>query len=312
MKYLLFLTFILILTGCTVTITSNVVKEYGPEPEIYFCPRDNCELHLINLINSAQERVHCAFYDLDLENLIDSLNKSTVDKKLVMDNVNFINFSFSKKDWSYGLMHNKFCVIDDITWTGSFNPTVRGNTVNNNNVVVFHSKNIADAFEEEFNELWNKEFRKGEKNNKEFEVNNKPVEILFCPDDWCASRVILTLNKAKSSIHFMTFSFTHEKIADLLIKKKGQGLIVKGVMEKSQNSKYSRYDELLAAGVDVKLDSNKANMHHKVFIIDEEIVITGSFNPTMGGDTRNDENLVIIYDKEIAKNYINEFNLLYS
>ena len=49
-------------------------------------------------------------------------------------------------------------------------------------------------------------------------------------------------------------------------------------------------------------------MHHKVFIIDEEVVITGSMNPSKGGDTRNDENVLIIKDKEIARVFMEEYN----
>ncbi len=51
-------------------------------------------------------------------------------------------------------------------------------------------------------------------------------------------------------------------------------------------------------------------MHHKVLIIDEETVITGSFNPTKNGDEGNDENVLIIHDKEIAKKFLGEFNYL--
>jgi len=48
-------------------------------------------------------------------------------------------------------------------------------------------------------------------------------------------------------------------------------------------------------------------MHHKVFIIDNETVITGSFNPTKNADLRNDENILIIHNKWIAKKYLKEF-----
>ena len=51
-------------------------------------------------------------------------------------------------------------------------------------------------------------------------------------------------------------------------------------------------------------------MHHKVFIIDNRTVITGSFNPTKNGDTRNDENILIIHDEKIAGKYLEEFNEL--
>ena len=48
-------------------------------------------------------------------------------------------------------------------------------------------------------------------------------------------------------------------------------------------------------------------MHHKVFIIDNETVITGSFNPTGGGDTNNDENVLIIKDKDITQRFLQEY-----
>ena len=48
-------------------------------------------------------------------------------------------------------------------------------------------------------------------------------------------------------------------------------------------------------------------MHHKVFIIDEKTVVTGSFNPTAGGDTRNDENVLVIEDVAIAKRFMDEY-----
>ena len=53
-------------------------------------------------------------------------------------------------------------------------------------------------------------------------------------------------------------------------------------------------------------------MHHKVFIIDQETVITGSFNPTNAGDSKNDENILIIKDKGIAKQFKEEFDKVYT
>jgi phospholipase D len=53
-------------------------------------------------------------------------------------------------------------------------------------------------------------------------------------------------------------------------------------------------------------------MHHKVFIIDKEAVVTGSYNPTKSGNTRNDENMLIIHDKEIANQFLEEFDFVWS
>ncbi len=106
----------------------------------------------------------------------------------------------------------------------------------------------------------------------------------------------------------MTYSFTHPKIANELVLKKAEGIDVKGIIEKSTTgSKYSKHEMLAANGVDVKLESTSALLHYKVFIIDKRIVITGSMNPTESGIGRNDENVLIIHNKEVALKFLEEF-----
>jgi hypothetical protein len=54
--------------------------------------------------------------------------------------------------------------------------------------------------------------------------------------------------------------------------------------------------------------SSVENMvHHKFCIIDDETVITGSYNWTYYAENRNWENIVILKDKEIVNGYIQEF-----
>jgi len=64
-------------------------------------------------------------------------------------------------------------------------------------------------------------------------------------------------------------------------------------------------------GMNVKKDTNKYKMHHKVFIIDNETVVTGSFNPTASAENKNDENIIIIKDKVIAGSFLKEFDGLW-
>ncbi len=322
-KKIILLVIILLVNGCSnLNLDRNIIepelKEYKDIPKVFFCPQDDCEEELFKVINNAKESVHCAFYDLDLERVVNVLDKKskTMDIKLVVDDANFYNakhLKFAKKDPSYGLMHNKFCIIDDkIILTGSFNPTENGAYKNNNNLIIIESFYLSRNYEDEFNELWNSEFRKG--NNviyPEFYLNNKKIENYFCPEDNCAYYVAEEIKKAKNNIYFMTFSFTNSRIATAIILKHYQDLDIKGVFEARQVSKYSKFNLLEYQGIDVKKDNNKANMHHKVFIIDNQTVITGSFNPTAGADKRNDENILIMYDKRIAKLFIQEFEKIY-
>lgn len=53
-------------------------------------------------------------------------------------------------------------------------------------------------------------------------------------------------------------------------------------------------------------------MHHKFCVIDNEVVITGSYNWTASADKRNNENLLVIHDAKIAQEYSAEFNRLWN
>ena len=57
------------------------------------------------------------------------------------------------------------------------------------------------------------------------------------------------------------------------------------------------------AGVLTFIDAAHAIAHNKVIIVDEETVLTGSFNFTKAAEERNAENLLVIHDKGLAAKY---------
>ncbi|MFQ5474978.1 MAG: phospholipase D-like domain-containing protein [Candidatus Nanoarchaeia archaeon] len=298
------------------TAAKPVIEQTG-DIQVRFCPQENCSDYLLKEMEKAEESLHCAFFDIDLPEIINVLEEKSkkIDVRLVVDDNNFDEVSqldFVKQDTTSQYSHNKFCVIDGKTvTTGSFNPTFNGNYRNNNNLVIVESSKLAGNYEEEFSELWAEEFGTGKVTKDPIVIlNNTTVKSYFCPEDWCANRIIDELHNANESVYFMTFSFTSEPIARKLIELHERNVTVKGVFEKQQRSKYSKYEDLLNAGIDVKWDEEKYKVHHKVFIIDEKVVITGSMNPTKSGDTRNDENILVIYDEDIAKRYVKVFESL--
>lgn len=315
-KVLILLLLLFFLVGCQKTGKVIQLVESGPEPRVYFCPRDNCENELINTINKAQNFIHCAFFDIDLEKLIDVLNKKskTIDVKLVIDSDNYFKQTKSIPiilDNKNQLSHNKFCIIDNkIITTGSFNPTENGNKKNNNNLIIINSRFLAENYEEEFQELWNKEFGSGAYvKYPKIIYNYKEIENYFCPEDKCSHHLINEILNAKNSIYFMTFSFTDENVADAILFSNITE--IHGIMDKMQAAgKYSQFKRLKEFGIDVKVDNNPKFMHHKTFIIDNETVITGSYNPTSAGDRKNDENIIIIRSKKLAQEYLKEFYIL--
>jgi phosphatidylserine/phosphatidylglycerophosphate/cardiolipin synthase-like enzyme len=322
MKRLMLISLIFLLTGCTGSVVKRIeqpqqmVVENGPATLVFFCPRDNCSKQFNNLAENAA-KIDCAFFELNIPSMIKLLEEKNA--RLVIDNENdkwvksgSLNYMV---DYKGHLMHNKFCIFDDsIVWTGSFNPTVAGDRKTNNNVVVLFSKYLAQNYDDEFDEMWQGRFVGGNRvKYPQVLLNDRLVENYFCPEDCgtALTRVLKLIGEARSGIYFMTFSFTEDSIGNLLLEKHKQGLEVKGIFEKSANSRYSEYTKLKDAGVPVTFDSKDFIMHHKVFIIDNETVVTGSWNPTRNGLESNDENILIIHDKEIAAKYLTEFRLLW-
>ena len=313
---------LVLVSGCSISgslveqkVTVIARDDDGKVEAIYFCPREDCGKALTEFILSAEQSVHCAIYDLDIEDVINALEEKSkeIDVKLVVDTDNFEfveHLDFVIQDDRSAIMHNKFCIVDgERISTGSMNPTVNGNEKNNNNLIIMESEILAGNYEEEFDELWNRIFGKGENVGKPIiYLNETKVKNYFCPEDNCGEIIEEELKGAEESIYFMLFSFTHIGIANEIVMRMHDGVEVKGIFEKrGSGSEYSRFKLLEFQGADVRKDTNGGVMHHKVFIIDNSIVITGSFNPSKNADTRNDENILIIHDKEVAEIYLEEF-----
>jgi phosphatidylserine/phosphatidylglycerophosphate/cardiolipin synthase-like enzyme len=82
--------------------------------------------------------------------------------------------------------------------------------------------------------------------------------------------------------------------------------------EQVKSNTGTEFDPFRQAGLDVRLDGNDGQMHHKVFIVDGRIVITGSYNFSRSAEERNDENVVIIYDERVARFFLEEFERVYA
>jgi phosphatidylserine/phosphatidylglycerophosphate/cardiolipin synthase-like enzyme len=221
-------------------------------------------------------------------------------------------------DRGEGLMHDKFMVLDrQEVCTGSMNFTVNGAYRNDNNLICIRSKNMADDYTTEFEEMFvNKRFGSGSPANtpyQTFGLNGALLEVYFSPDDGTAARLVALIHEAQESIHFLVYSFTSEELADALIAQARAGLRVEGVLELSQaESNYgAQFERLRQAGIEVRLDNNPRSMHHKVIILDEEVVVTGSYNFSYSAETKNDENTLIIHQPEIAASFVAEFKRIF-
>jgi phosphatidylserine/phosphatidylglycerophosphate/cardiolipin synthase-like enzyme len=89
------------------------------------------------------------------------------------------------------------------------------------------------------------------------------------------------------------------------VDAKKRGVRVEAILDRSQRSeKYTSATFLANNQILTYIDSQHAIAHHKVMIVDKQVVITGSFNFTKAAEERNAENLLIIASREMARYYL--------
>ncbi len=281
---------------------------------------------LADAIRQARLSVDVATYDLDLWSVRDALldaHRRGVSVRMVTDSDNLDESEIQDLieagipvlgDRREGLMHNKFIVIDgQDVWTGSMNLTINSAYRNNDNLIHIHSPELGQDYATEFKEMFvDDRFGIGSPANTPFprlSIDGSQVEVYFAPEDGAEKRIVQLIQAADHSIKFMAFSFTSDKIAQAMLQRAQAGVSVSGIFEEEQtnSNQGGEFDKLREAGLDVHTDGNPRNMHHKVIIIDDRIVLTGSYNFTNNAERKNDENLLIIHDADLAALYLDEF-----
>lgn len=286
---------------------------------------------LVVAIDSARLTLDIAIYSIGLRSIRDAIiraHKRGVQVRMVMESDNMDRSAPQRLkeegipilgDRREGLMHNKFVIIDGYeVWTGSANFTETGLYADNNFLLRLRSVKIAENFIKEFNEMFvDDKFGDSiaaETPNPQVSVEGTEIETYFSPDDGVQKRIVEVVNSAQESIYFMAFSFTSDPIGEAMRARARAGVTVAGVMDDEQikSNVGTEYDPFRQAGLDVYRDGNPGQMHHKVIIVDERIVILGSYNFSNAAEIRNDETVLIIHNEQFAAQFVEEFRRVYA
>lgn len=288
---------------------SRIIQENGTI-SVHMCRSEDCGAAMVAAIGTADD-VTCAFYELNHPAVIDALGAKGAYVLVDEDNAAEVEGLAVEVVPSVGLMHDKFCVLDGRTViTGSMNPTVNDIERNDNNLLIIDSPSLASRYAQEFEEMRSRTDRTYTKRPPRphiVNISGTVVEQYFCPQEGCEAEVISEIALARDSVAFMLFTFTADPVGDEMLSASDRGAAVGGIVEDRQADTYSEHVRMQEFGLDVRNDGNRYTMHHKVIIIDNTTVITGSYNPTKSATERNDENLLIIHSPAIAARYAQEF-----
>jgi len=291
--------------------------------------RGGPDAELAGAIEAAKYSVDMAIYKLDLWSLRDALldaHRRGVTVRVVVDSAYAREAEIEalvdggipvREDQRDPLMHHKFTVIDGYeVWTGSMNYSVNGAYRHDNNLLRVRSAEVGVNYTREFEEMFLEDrfgaLSRSDTPYPESQIEGEVVEIYFSPDDGVGAHLVELLGDAQSSIELLAFSLTSDSLAEALLDAAEAGVRVRMVIERDQAGNIgSETQRLEEAGLDVRLDNNPNSMHHKVIVIDRSIVVTGSYNFSRNAEEFNDENVIILHSRELAADYLVEFNRIF-
>ena len=138
--------------------------------------------------------------------------------------------------------------------------------------------------------------------------------VYFFPNAKNEKYLVEMIRTSMKSLNIAIFSITRDNFAKAIIEVFKRGIKVRVIADDECVKNYgSDVYKLAAAGIPCKTDSSaQFHMHNKYAIIDESVIITGSFNWTTQAINNNQENLLFYEDKQMAEQYTLEFNKLWS
>ena len=134
------------------------------------------------------------------------------------------------------------------------------------------------------------------------------TEVYFSLSDNPQKEIIKNINQAEIYINIAMYTFTDQEIALSLTNAQKRGVKVRVYLDRSQiESTYSISRLLVQKGIKVRISTNNYIMHNKFAIIDNRLLLTGSYNWTAAANNKNDENLLVIDDPEIIEIFQHQF-----
>lgn len=311
---------------------TKAVGRFGDAPAtLYLAPSPYISDGLVEFIRGATSTLDVCVFEVNLPKVMDALLDARERKVAVrvavppsarpteyeaelyeqfrsLERRKMLRYTQNKS----GLMHNKFMVADGLRiWTGSYNFTRNDTEYNDNNALTFASPELAANYTAEFEEIWAGVH--GKRNatptpHPVVHMGATTIRNLFAPEDDLEGAIVEEVLKATNNVYMMAFAFTDVAIFNALSNRVVNGVKVYTLFEQSlARQRSSRLKDLREIGATVRISPNNGQMHHKVIVVDDNVVITGSANFSASALKVNDENLLIFNSRDLARAMTREF-----
>lgn len=293
------------------------------------CQTSICRV-LVREINEAQNSIDFAIYGYTkvpaIQTALENAQKRGVKIRFIYD-LNKTNqniypdtlylakvFIDNRHDCEQTLMHNKFFIFDNQTvLTGSANiSNTDMSGFNSNAVMLIKSQNLAQIYSQEFEQMFKGKFHK-QKSKISNEFGQGEIRVYFSPQDRAiTTQIIPLIDNSRKYVYLPIFLITHKELTQSLINASKRGVSVKLILDATNtHGNHSKLNLLRQSGIQVKTENFAGKLHSKSIIIDDLYTVIGSMNFSKSGEGVNDENLIIIKDRNIAVFYKTFFQYLW-
>ena len=258
------------------------------------------------------------FDNNNINNQVNEVNKIYLDKEYFYQDLTYYEWKEISKFISSSLSNKNLEQKDIESFFSRFPNLIKGenNIIKLRKILEDSTKNSGGIFS--FFTKKTIEFDSYQKLN-DFIINRyymvKPsiFEVHFFPNPSEEIHLINLITKTKVSLDIAMFTINNVRIAEEIKNIYLRGIKIR-IISDCQFMKLpsSNIYSLASIGINIKVDDSvRYYMHHKFCVIDQSVVITGSFNWTEQAVKHNQENLLFLENKNLAIKYSNEFQRLW-
>ena len=137
-------------------------------------------------------------------------------------------------------------------------------------------------------------------------------QAYFSPDDDCPRQLIRLLGRTRRKLDICVFTITDNRVSDAIVDAQQRKVQVRIISDDDKahdaGSDIGRFKRL---GIPVRSDRETSHMHHKFALLDNQQLLTGSYNWTRGAAEYNEENIILTNDDRLVARFAHVFEGLW-
>jgi phosphatidylserine/phosphatidylglycerophosphate/cardiolipin synthase-like enzyme len=226
-----------------------------------------------------------------------------------------------------GSMHNKYAIFDGTALQmGSANWTSFAESSCYENMMFVYDAPIIRGYQENFEWMWNQGRSPSIAASPIPKAGPLPADpdpsvdfngtmfpkYIFSPRGGTEAAIVKAVDAAGSSVDVAMFTLTSAPIMDALLRAASRGLKVRLTLH--AGSKFPFYKQTVSKKIALKFlegRMEKGLMHNKFAVLDDKMLINGSFNWSDTAEQLNTENVIFTVAPEYVAPYLREYDKLF-